>query len=564
MTIGHDHPTPNTHSPAARCGEASTGRRWAIDLLLILLLAASMRFIGLGTLDPWEDEVYSFIGSGELLPNQLMWTGQRMGLHSPLPYIEIKFARALLGPGAFSLRFPAACYGTLAALVAYLLFRRLFTRPVALAGAIILAIHPFAIEWARDARMYSHWIATAGVMMLLAHEAARYAREDDNPTILNWRWFTLGLVFNWAHCAVLFSVTTIAAVGLWLGLMALSMVRVHPKRALVILAGSALACGVYLTGWALTGIGRLMHKSAGGGPPPEGAHHSGAELPDALAKVVQALAGEVPLVLAIALIALAVAGLAIILVRGERPARQRIEGVALLVLVALTPWLMYRGIAKQHFFEPRYVIVELLTVCAGWGALLAFGLTAARGKGRSPVALATALAVALACALWWPAWRSLHTQPKIQYSVAFAPIHQHAADGEALIPIPEWYAQLGQYYTFPDRVTLVTPPVGARIFSGVDGRFESIQQLGYQADFDALFAASAVRPPAAWVFIVEPDPQRLATATPILEAYGLTPHAQLAILEHASQGRSTLTFRVSPAGIDHLTTTTGRPKRAWW
>jgi len=562
---------PPTPPPAAeKHGWLGGSNGVRAGLVVVVLIAAAARFIGLGGLEPWEDEIYSFIGSSDLIQKQLMWTGERMTLHSPLPYVEIKLVRAVLGRSEFALRLPAALYGTLAVGAFYVLMARMFDPRAAFFSAALLAVHPFALEWAREARMYSHWLATTAIMVALAHAAVSYARRDAEASVLNWRWWLLGVVFNWAHCSALFAVTTIAAVGLWLGVIGLLALFRQPRTGGVILGGAALASFVYATGWSLSGIGRLLGRMT-----QSGAGHGGeaaaphASLFEALPGVIRGLGGHVPLGVGIAFVVLSLIGLGILLYR------KHFEASALLLMVGFTPWLAYSSIAGQHFFTPRYVIVDLLPLCAGLGVLVATLLTLpSKGKRAIGIAVCVAGAVALSVA-WSQPWRELYTVPKARFREAMAPVMANAHEHDVWIPIPEWYVQIDRYYPVSQKVKPIIGPMESRVFTGRDGDPQAIRKMGFEGDFETLFNRSSAErkalPPAAWVLIVNPSAQRgevnghvhtrLDEIRPLLEAYGLDVAKQLETLHQAAKTAMTLTFWVYTDGVSHVTTTRGRSRR---
>lgn len=113
---------------------------WRVGLLLILLLAAGLRFSCLDAQSFWNDEGNSARIAERSI--RLILAGAAGDIHPPLYYLALHYWRALTGPSEFALRAFSAIGGVaLVALIA-LLGARFFARPPGLAAGFLAAIIP--------------------------------------------------------------------------------------------------------------------------------------------------------------------------------------------------------------------------------------------------------------------------------------------------------------------------------------------------------------------------------------------------------------------------------------
>lgn len=155
-------PGPPPAQPAA-----STLRNAGDAALLagILTIAATLRFAFLGQYSLWADEAFVVwvIGHpwGEILP--VLRGGDT---HPPLYYLLMKAWVGVAGSGDQALRIPSACLGILTVLLTYRLVAQVSSKSVALLSALVVAISPFQIMAAQEARMYP-LLAALGVASTL-------------------------------------------------------------------------------------------------------------------------------------------------------------------------------------------------------------------------------------------------------------------------------------------------------------------------------------------------------------------------------------------------------------
>lgn len=131
-------------------------------LILFLLLAAALRFPGLGMRSLWFDEALSALIAR--LPAAQVWANAAGSSHPPGHYMILHLWR-FMGSNEFALRFPSAWCSLLAVALVARLGRCLEGRRMARLAALGMAIAPFQVYYAQEARMYSLAIAlNAGVL----------------------------------------------------------------------------------------------------------------------------------------------------------------------------------------------------------------------------------------------------------------------------------------------------------------------------------------------------------------------------------------------------------------
>ncbi len=128
-------------------------RRAYTAMLLILLIAAALRFHNLGVQSFWYDEGNS-ARIVERTP-RLIIEAAGGDIHPPGYYLALAAWRLPTGFSEFALRSFSVFWGLLTVALSYALGRRLSGLRVGLAGALIVAVHAFHIYYAQEARMYT-------------------------------------------------------------------------------------------------------------------------------------------------------------------------------------------------------------------------------------------------------------------------------------------------------------------------------------------------------------------------------------------------------------------------
>jgi len=347
-----------------RQGEGVTSRVPALIAALCahwpLLLAACAgvvtAFYRLGAKGLWGDEVWQVAWSQQ---QPLLETFQRFRAPPDLPlsFLLVQLATTF-NADPFWVRLPSALLGAATVPLLYLLARPLFGRTVALAAAVLLAVAPYHVWYAQDARPYAA-LACYSLLTLLFFE--RLLRR---PSPWNALGFTAATILNlYNHLFALFPFFVEVAAGLaW---AALSWPRVRraggaARTCALRLAASVIGGAVVALLVALPLVGGVAHYIVSGGPSDGGdvpIHLTGGTVVDLLALFGSGQGWPLALTVALCLI-----GIGTLAYR-----RDAFLGVALawLILPLAALWLAH----PHHMFIPRYFLfmqpVYLLLVAYG-------------------------------------------------------------------------------------------------------------------------------------------------------------------------------------------------------
>jgi hypothetical protein len=134
----------------------------ALALVLILLLAAVLRFYGLGSPSLWWDEAASVWVARKPLP-EILPTIQWAEKTPPLHYYLLHFLMRVAGDSEWMVRLPSALAGVASVWAAYALARKLYVQSAApaLAAAVWMACSPYQIYYAQEARAYVFMVLLA-------------------------------------------------------------------------------------------------------------------------------------------------------------------------------------------------------------------------------------------------------------------------------------------------------------------------------------------------------------------------------------------------------------------
>jgi mannosyltransferase len=123
-------------------------------ILLLTLVSFALRLACLGQQSLWYDEAFSAAVARAEPP--VFWAALLSdGVHPPGFYLLLRESVALFGASEFALRFLSAVAGTLAVPLMARLGRALGNDRWGLAAGLLLALNPFALWYAQEARMYS-------------------------------------------------------------------------------------------------------------------------------------------------------------------------------------------------------------------------------------------------------------------------------------------------------------------------------------------------------------------------------------------------------------------------
>jgi 4-amino-4-deoxy-L-arabinose transferase-like glycosyltransferase len=184
-------------------GHAKRGLGWTA----LLLGALALRVWALGRDSLWVDEAYTVKNAA--LWGQMSWAHLLDNLHGPLHAAFLHYWTRVAGTGEAALRWPSALASVATIPLLWDLARRLFSRRVAWACAVALALSPFAIWYAREARNYAFFMFFS-VLTLWA-----WQRATEQPGNLG-RWAFHGLALSLAFLSNLAAFLLVAVEGAWL------------------------------------------------------------------------------------------------------------------------------------------------------------------------------------------------------------------------------------------------------------------------------------------------------------------------------------------------------------
>ncbi|MDH5506981.1 MAG: glycosyltransferase family 39 protein, partial [Anaerolineae bacterium] len=133
---------------------------------IILVLAAGLRLYGLAAPSLWHDEAFTWFFT-RLAWFEMLDTVRLDGVNPPVYYLGVKLFIGWLGEGELGLRLLSAAAGVGAVYAAWLLGREAGGRMGGVAGAGLVAFHPMAVHYARDARPYG-LVSLLSVLLVLA------------------------------------------------------------------------------------------------------------------------------------------------------------------------------------------------------------------------------------------------------------------------------------------------------------------------------------------------------------------------------------------------------------
>ncbi len=174
----------------------------------ILILAAGLRGAFLANHSVWLDEVF------------VVWLAQHpwrdipgllrvVDQHPPFYFLLMHVWIGIAGAGEAAIRFPSACFSLCSVLLVYGIVRRVSTDAVSLLSAFLVAISPFQIMAAQEARMYP-LLGALG----LASTAALLAGVERGGVIRWAAYVVAAAVMVYTHY---FGMLVLLAQGVWVG-----------------------------------------------------------------------------------------------------------------------------------------------------------------------------------------------------------------------------------------------------------------------------------------------------------------------------------------------------------
>lgn len=143
----------------------------------LMLCAAVVRWMDIGTESLWVDEIYSYRQAIKPFANII--ANAAADVHPPVYYMLLRAWTLLFGTSEAGLRGLSAFCAVLSVPLIYVLGARLWTRRVGVYAAFLLTISHFHIHYAQEARSYSYVVLVTLAGMLTFVRLLDEIREND-------------------------------------------------------------------------------------------------------------------------------------------------------------------------------------------------------------------------------------------------------------------------------------------------------------------------------------------------------------------------------------------------
>jgi mannosyltransferase len=390
-------------------------------LLLVLVLAAGLRFYRLDAQSFWNDE-----GNSARIAERsiaLILEGAAGDIHPPLYYLALHYWRALVGQSEFALRALSAVGGLGLVTLIYVLGADAFGTWSGLAAALMAAINPFQVYYSQEARSYI-WVACLGAAAACA--ALRWLERPHKgglPAAGYVLGVTAGLYTHYLFPIVLIPINLIV--------LAL-LLRRKAFRRLGWWLGLHLVVVVLYLPWAPTALRQLSGWPSSAG---------GASLGSAGLDILRLLSLGVTIDTAGSAIALLGFGFLLLLglipKPGGRPGETAGLALAVLWLVVPVVAILVLGLYKEALLKFMLVASPPFCLLVGRGLHQALAPRSAGGVGvRSVILLPTALSLGLILSFSYESLDNLYFDPayaRADYRAMARAIQSVARPGDGII-----------------------------------------------------------------------------------------------------------------------------------
>lgn len=154
------------------------------ELAAVLVLGAAIRLYRLGSESLWLDEAFSVVVASRNSFGYLLFELPTSDPHPPLYNVFLKAWMAAFGTSEVSVRFPSALFGVGSIVAGYYLADELFDRRTALVASVLLAVSPFQVWYAQEARAYTMLVFFTLVSTYALVRLANAATFDWRPAAL--------------------------------------------------------------------------------------------------------------------------------------------------------------------------------------------------------------------------------------------------------------------------------------------------------------------------------------------------------------------------------------------
>jgi mannosyltransferase len=192
-------------------------------LLTLTVLGGFLRFYQIGSEGLWIDEAFSLWMAQHPLGEMWRWV-VRIDQHPPLYYALLRLWTHIWGESEASLRSLSALFGTATIPLIYLLGRRLLDERTGLLSALILAISPFHIRLAQEARMYTLLAFSASLAL---YALSRITISSTRPIWPRLLYISSTAAALWTHNTAIFLLIALNLIALLQQLRHASCVMRH-------------------------------------------------------------------------------------------------------------------------------------------------------------------------------------------------------------------------------------------------------------------------------------------------------------------------------------------------
>lgn len=177
-------------------------------IYLILIGSALLRFYNNAAVALWHDEAFSALYMR--YPFMEMIERIRLDVHPPLYYLILRAWVVFAGDSLLSLRLLSIIFGVLTVWIGYLVVKTAFgNRRLADIAALFLAINPFQIQYAVEARMYT--LGTFLILLASYFLLKALGKDTASSRIRYWAGFSLTIsACLYTHYFLFFSVAALA------------------------------------------------------------------------------------------------------------------------------------------------------------------------------------------------------------------------------------------------------------------------------------------------------------------------------------------------------------------
>ncbi len=210
-------------TPAPSAGHEAPRTRLTFEridylLVLIVVLAAALRFWHISTPSLWYDEYVTSVNLHQSLGHMVIVTIPELEGTPPLSLVLGWFWTHTLGDGDGVLRSLYALEGIATVPVVYLLAKELrLSRRIALIAALLVAVNPLLVWYSQEARAYALF-ALLGSLSLFC-----WARVRNDDRTSNFVWW--GVVAALALCTHYFALLLILPEAVWLAVQFRAQLR---------------------------------------------------------------------------------------------------------------------------------------------------------------------------------------------------------------------------------------------------------------------------------------------------------------------------------------------------